>query len=71
MLVIRAGIHKMLVTIKNRENPDQKQNTEAVCVVCLGLFGRQLAFKILENIPYTLNMTGSSCVFYKCILPGV
>ena len=30
MLVIRAGIHKMLVRIANREDPDQTASSEAV-----------------------------------------
>ena len=30
MLVIRAGIHKMLVSISNREDPDQTVSSEAV-----------------------------------------
>ena len=30
MLVIRAGIHKMLVKIANREDPDQTASSEAV-----------------------------------------
>ena len=42
MLVIRAGIHKMLVRIVNREDPDQ------TAFLCLCLFGRQLVFRILE-----------------------
>ena len=30
LLVIRAGIHKMLVRIANREDPDQTASSEAV-----------------------------------------
>ena len=30
MLVIRAGIHKKLVRIANREDPDQNASSEAV-----------------------------------------
>ena len=48
MLVIRAGSHKMLVGIANREDPDK--NAEAcliwVCTVCLDLLGWQLEFNI-------------------------
>ena len=29
MLVIKAGIHKMLVRIRNREDPDQTASSEA------------------------------------------
>ena len=43
MLVIRAGIHKMLVRIVNREDPDQTE----------GIFGRQLELEILEHLPYS------------------
>ena len=45
---IRVGIHKMLVRIANRKDPDQ--SLIWVCAVCLGLFGGQLVFKILEHI---------------------
>ena len=31
MLVIRAGIHKLLVRIANTEDPDQTASLEAVC----------------------------------------
>ena len=30
MLVVKAGIHKMLVAIANREDPDQTASSEAV-----------------------------------------
>ena len=40
MLVSRAGIHKMLVRIANRED------LIWVCPVCLGVFNRQVAFEI-------------------------
>ena len=30
MLVIKAGIHRMLVIIANREDPDQAASSEAV-----------------------------------------
>ena len=49
MLVIRAGIHKTVVRIANREDPDQTASREAICTVCLGPFGRQLVFDILEH----------------------
>ena len=41
MLVIRAGINKMLVKIANREYPDQT-------AVSLGFFGMQLVSKLLN-----------------------
>ena len=31
MLVIQAGIHKLLVKIANTEDPDQTASEEAVC----------------------------------------
>ena len=43
---IRVAIHKMLVRIAKREDPDQT-------AVCLGLFGRQQAYEILEYLRYT------------------
>ena len=51
MLFIRAGIHKMLVKIANREDPDSDCCLIWVCPVCLGLFGRQLVSEILEHLP--------------------
>ena len=52
MLVIMAGIHKMLVRIANREDPDQTvlQKQSDLCIVCLCLFDRHLVFKILEHL---------------------
>ena len=38
----------MLVRIANREVPDLIW----VCPVCLGIFGRQLVFKMLEHLSY-------------------
>ena len=46
----------MLVRIANREDPDLTASSEAsliwVCPMCLGRFGRQLVFEILEHLPY-------------------
>ena len=46
MLVIRAGIHKMLVRIVNMEDSDQTSSSSLIWVhtVCLDFFG-QLMFK--------------------------
>ena len=44
MYVVRAGIHKMLVRISNREDPDPI----LVCPACLDLFDRQL-LEILDS----------------------
>ena len=62
MLVFRVGIHKMVVRIANREDFDQirlllqKQSDLIwVCTVCLGFFGMQLVFKILEHLPYSID----------------
>ena len=54
MLVIKVGIHKMLVRIANREDPGQtaSSNLIRVCTVCLGTFSRQLVFGIIEHLPY-------------------
>ena len=46
-LVIKAEFHKILIIIANRDDPDQ------TCPICLGLFGRQLLFKILEHLPHS------------------
>ena len=55
MLVIKAGIHKLLVRIANWEDPDQTASLEAVwsgsVLSVYALFGRQLVFRILENLP--------------------
>ena len=49
MLIIGAGFHKMCVCIANREDPDQTASS-----VCFDLFGRQLVFKILDQLLYTI-----------------
>ena len=53
ILVFRAGIHKMLIRIANREDPDQRGSSLIwVCTVCLGLFGKQLELEhILTSSP--------------------
>ena len=43
MLVIRTGIHKMLVRMAKREYTDQT-------AFCLGLFSSQLVFKIILEL---------------------
>ena len=43
MLVIRAGIHQILVRLANSEDPDQTASS-----VGLDHFGNQLAFKIFN-----------------------
>ena len=55
MLVIRAGNHKNLVRIANREYPNYTASSDLilVCAVRLGLFGRQLVFEILGHLPYS------------------
>ena len=53
LVVFRAGIHKMLVRTINSEEPDDtaflRSSLFWFCAVCLGLFGRQLVFEILEH----------------------
>ena len=45
MLVIRAGVHKMLVRLVNREYPGH------LCLIgCQGFCGRQLLSEILEYL---------------------
>ena len=50
MLVIRAGFHKILVRIANRE--DSYQSDQGLHYLSRP-FGRELQFKILEHLPYT------------------
>ena len=50
MLVMKAGMHTMLVRIANREDPD-RSSLIWVCTVCLGSFGRKLVFKNLKHLP--------------------
>ena len=52
MLLMKAGIHKMLVRKANREGSDQRSSLIWVCAVCLGHLGKQLVFKILEHLLY-------------------
>ena len=47
MLIIGAGIHKILVRIANREEPDQKQSD-----LFLHCLAGNLVFEILEDLPY-------------------
>ena len=51
MLVIRAEIYQKLVIIANREYPNHITQFDLVCPVCLFVFSRPLAFKILEYLP--------------------
>ena len=53
---IRAGIHKMLVRIANREDPDQTASSEAVwsgsaLFVHAFLAGNKFLFVLMLNIP--------------------
>ena len=57
VLFFRAGIHKMLVRIANRQDSGQAASLEAVCLVlyCLRLFWQVINVlfkinKILENL---------------------
>ena len=50
----KSRIHKIVVKVANREDPDQTASTESsliwVCTVCLGLLGWQLVFDISEHL---------------------
>ena len=46
-MFIMAGIHKKL----DCQNSKQAKTMIWVCTVCLGLFGKQLVFAILEHLP--------------------
>ena len=53
MLVFGAGIHNFQVRVAYREDPGSdcffRSSLIWVCPFCLGLFGRQLVFEILEH----------------------
>ena len=54
MLILKnTGILKMLVIIANREDPEQSDL--GLRCLSIGLFGRQLVFKILEHLPYQVK----------------
>ena len=55
MLFNRAAIHKMLVRIANREDPDQTASSvgSGSALFVYTFFARQLVFGILEHLPYT------------------
>ena len=56
----------MFVRIANREDPDQTASSEYrssliwVCTVCLGPYGRQQLFEILEHLLYLCILMNSS-----------
>ena len=50
-LAYRAGIYKILVKQANREDRGQTASKLGLCHVCLGRFGVQVVFKILEHLP--------------------
>ena len=84
MFVFRATIHKMLIRIANREDPDQTASSEAVqsgsAVVCLDLLSSNWCSKF-KNIFRTLTcgklLFGSLCPSQKIFsyvgtgLPGL
>ena len=54
ILVFRAVIHKKLVRIPTDKTLIRLRSSFIwVCILCLGLFGRQLVFEILESLPFT------------------
>ena len=70
MLVIRGGIHKMLVRIANREDPDQTASSEAVWSgSALFVF---LSFSKIENIYCTLPKLQPICKYenLSCAIEG-
>ena len=78
MWVIRAGIHKILVRIANREDPDQTASYEAVlsgsALFVQALFDWQIEFGILEHLPYVPNLlnkeSGGSFVCFDSLHPS-
>ena len=48
----------MLVRLASTEDTDQtafKKNLICACIVCLGLYSRQLVLKFLEHLPILLS----------------
>ena len=60
MLVVRAGIHKMLVRTSKQGRPWSdcffRSSLIWVCTDCLGIFGRQLVSNFLQNLLYLCEM---------------
>ena len=67
ILVIRAVIHKMLVKIANREDPDW--SLIWFCTVYMGFLGRQQVFKILEHLPKYEFLDKLLCFQRKQVCP--
>ena len=65
-MVSKARLYKMLVRIANREDPYQTASSEAVCSVCLGLFGRQVMFEVLEDLPYYFVPCNTYLILFSC-----
>ena len=61
MLVVRAGIHKMLVRIANRQYPDLT-SLIWVCAVLLGLFG--MATSVRNFRTSTVHLYTYTCIKY-------
>ena len=64
MLVIRAGIHKMLVRIANREDPDQ--TLIWVWAVGIGIFSRQQVFRNFRTstVSKSYELAHSKIIWY-------
>ena len=53
MFVFRTGIHKMVVRIANREDPDQTaSDCSGSALFVEAIFGGHLVFQILAHLPY-------------------
>ena len=68
-----AGMHKMVVRIANREDPDQTASSEAVCsesaLFVKVLFGRQANFRTVNVLKFRRTLF-SFCSQRKCGLLG-
>ena len=60
ILVIRAGSHKMLVRIANKEDPDQKQSNLGLRCLSMPRLAGQLLFEILEHSPCLISISQTS-----------
>ena len=54
MLAFRTGVHRLLVRIANREDPDQTASSEAVCsgptLFVLAFLAEELSVEFLEHL---------------------
>ena len=60
ILVYKAGIHKTLVRIANRECPDQTASSDIYCII--------LPFSSQEHF-HSVNELDTNCIVYSYFMP--